>query len=245
MVRLLRAAAESQLGVAIPAASATLPGAHWTRTTNSIIKEAFREADIEYLQIAQYGQWGEPLIFPENSVLAGHKIGLCHPYTSPHTCLHKGNPDLPCESYYFVGYYGNEIEVTTTSDVYGAYSVNPYPFVDFHLGAEMRHRNPDESYYWEEVRKFLSKPMIQFSWRKPSKVILYGDRSGEPRLRDTVMEVLKSWLKEEEMPDWIDDGLNATFVGAMGAAEFAKRKPFWDADGSVADELVVQPKRDL
>ena len=47
-------------------------------------------------------------------------------------------------------------------------------------------------------------PLIEFAYRKPTKVILYGDCSGDQRPKETVMEVLKAFLTDAETPEWID-----------------------------------------
>jgi hypothetical protein len=46
--------------------------------------------------------------------------------------------------------------------------------------------------------------LIEFAHRKPTKVILYGDCSGDQRLKKTVMEVLKAFMTDAEMPEWFD-----------------------------------------
>ncbi len=47
-------------------------------------------------------------------------------------------------------------------------------------------------------------PLIELAHRKPTKVILYGDCGGDQRPKETVMEVLKALVTDDEMPEWID-----------------------------------------
>lgn len=228
MIQELSTRGSGRLGRSITSAAASIPGhtaiAHWIHPVDRLLHEAFNANDIEYLQIFDCSYQGDPVVGPENSILAGHKLGLCDPHKSGNSCVRDDSP--PYERYFLVGYYSNEIEVTATGDTMGPYVVHTYPFVDYNLRAEARYRNPDELYYWEAVRQFLSMPLAEFR-RIPTKIIMYGDRSGEPRLRQIVMEVLEKFLREEQMPEWVDNGMDPVFVGALGAAEFALRKPYW------------------
>ncbi|KAI5369320.1 hypothetical protein Slin15195_G001960 [Septoria linicola] len=133
-----------------------------------------------------------------------------------------------------VGYYADALEATETSPTALAYGVTPYPYMDHQLGESMRHRNPDEAFYWEQVRRLLSTPLLGHVWR-PTKVILYGDRSNNTRLREVVTDVLQAFLPEDRQPQWISDEVDPVFAGAMGAAEFAKRKRFWEATESTLE----------
>lgn len=196
-----------------------------------MVKQAFANVDLEYTPIVYYSSLGEPLLYPENSITAANNEGLCHPYTSSPSCVEdeNGNKKLPWQSYYLLGYYSHALEVTTTADTLTAYTMLPYPYVDYHLGAEIRDRKPDDPYYWEAVRQHLSLPLANFPHRKPNKVLLYGDRVRDDRLNQTSEGVLKAFLSDDEMPEWVDIGLNPAFAGAMGATEFALRQPYWDA----------------
>lgn len=228
MIQSLTTKSSQRLDRTITAASASMPGhtatAPYIQPVDRLFRDAFAAVGIEYLQIIKHSYQGEPVIGPEYAILAGHNLGLCQPYNSNQSCVR--NSTLPTEAYYLVGYYSNELEVTATAETTLAYVLHAYPFVNYHLGAQARHRNPDEQYYWEAVREFLSLTLAEYR-RVPTKVILYGDQSHEPRLRDIMMAVLEKFFTEEEMPEWIDDGLDPTFAGAFGAAEFALRKPYW------------------
>ncbi|EMC97841.1 hypothetical protein BAUCODRAFT_31846 [Baudoinia panamericana UAMH 10762] len=233
MIEALVSVGEAQLGGPIVAASATMAQrnaiSRWGHPATDLVMAAFSKAKIRYLPIVISSYLGEPLLYPENSIQAGHGLGLCRPYNSSQTCLHDGTqPQLAYETYYLVGYYANALEVTSTTPSLSAYGTSPAPKVDYQLGAEMRYEKLDEAYYWEEVRKFLSMPFVNIPRRKPTKVILYGEHGSDMRLRETVKDVLKAFMHEDaEMVQWVDDGLGPTYVGAMGAAEFAKRKPYW------------------
>jgi hypothetical protein len=203
-----------------------------------LIEEAFEAAGLNYIQIVRRSAWGEPVVFPENSIVAGHGLGLCYPYTSNTPC--RGTPDhylLPTELYYIVGYYRNALEVTATSSVMDAYSVHPSPYLDYNLGADMLKTEGPEV-YWEGVRRFLATTL---TWRIPTKVILYGEFGSDQKMRETVQEALKIYLPNK--PEFVEDGLNPMYVGAFGAAEFAKRQPYWDGEWFV--DLEPKPKKDL
>jgi hypothetical protein len=193
---------------------------------DGLLRAAFAAAELEYIQIAQFSYSGEPVLFPENSVLAGHDLGLCHPYTSTPDCVRKdGIVTLPTEAYYYVGYYANALEVTVTSQVVIAYGIVPYPYQDHNLGAEeLERQSPDV--YWGGVRRLLAMPLVQFAHRVPTKVIMYGDSGADEKMKATVQEVLHEYLADK-MPEWVDDGVDPVYAGAFGAAEFAKRKPYW------------------
>ena len=199
---------------------------------------------LEYLEIVSASYYGEPLLYPENVVLAGHGLGLCQPYTSPYSCLDDESQLLPGVSYFLVGHHANALEVIITSTTYVAYGVTPGNFLDYNLGAEARHRNPDEEYYWEQVRQLLHIPLIRRKLETPSKLVYYGDYSDDIHLRTVVREVMRSFLDEDDMPETVADGIDPVFAGAFGAAEFAKRKPYWDKKDQQS-VVSVAPKSDL
>lgn len=67
-------------------------------------------------------------------------------------------------------------------------------------------------------------PLIEFAHRKPTKVILYGDCSGDRRLKETVMEVLKAFMTDAEMPEWIDRKRTCEIVKARRSKESSRRQ---------------------
>ncbi|SMY27410.1 unnamed protein product [Zymoseptoria tritici ST99CH_1A5] len=229
MLRSLTTAAADRLGHPVLSASASMP-AHiaslhqLVSPLHNLIEEAFATIGLEYVQIVRFAYSGEPVLFPENSVLAGHGLGLCQPYTSDKSCL--GPPEhrtLPSEVYYFVGYYANVLEVSLSSTVLTADGVVPHPYLDYDLGAETLERQSPEV-YWDSVRRLLTIPLVAQVW-EPTKVIMYGDFGADEKMKEVVKEVLGKHVPE--IPEWVEDGVDPKYVAALGAAEFAKRKPYW------------------
>lgn len=117
--------------------------------------------------------------------------------------------------------------------------IHVYAFPNYHLGADMRNRNPrGEDFYWEAVWDHIRLPSIKWRIRAPEKVTIYGEFSEDQHLRALVQRMLRELLLPmgKKLPEWADDSVNATFVGALGAADFAMRKPFWDRNKRVATE---------
>ncbi|SMR61188.1 unnamed protein product [Zymoseptoria tritici ST99CH_3D1] len=233
MLRSLSIAAANRLGQPIASASASMSahdaGVHQpVPPLSNLIREAFSVVGLEYVRIMDFTYSGEPVLFPENSVLAGHGLGLCQPYTSNGSCL--GTPDhrtLPLEVYYYVGYYANALEVSLSSAVETADGVVPHPYVDYSLGTEMLQYQSSEV-YWSSVRRLLTMPFLEQIW-EPTKVIMYGDFGADEEMKKAIREVLGERLTK--MPEWVEDGVDPKYVAALGAAEFAKRKPYWGYHG--------------
>ena len=251
MLRELVRDSEDRLGQPVTIAVPGLPGRNLSSRFGTpvadLVKAAFAAAGLEYLPIVISSYLGEPLLYPENTVVAGHDFGFCHPYTSPHSCIENDEQlrHLPFHKYYLVGYYSNELEVIDVHPSRSVYGQIPTPYLDYRLGASMRYQNPDESYYWEEVRKFLSLPFIYHSYGTVDKVILYGNCSKDEKLRATVKEVLGTFIDEDETPDFVDDDIDSVFAGAFGAAEFAKRDPYFRKKKQSTGEIATEPKADL
>ena len=248
MLRSLVKQSERVTGHTVTAAAASMPCRnainHWGSPVADLVREAFSWTGLEYLEIVSASYYGEPLLYPENVVLAGRNMGLCQPYTSPYSCLDDDSQLLPGVSYFLVGYYANALEVIITSTTYVAYGVTPGNFLDYDLGAEARHRNPDEAFYWEQVRRLLHIPLMRRKLKTPSKLVFYGEYSDDIHLRTVVREVIRSFLNEEDMPETVADDIDPVFAGALGAAEFAKRKPYWDKKDEQS-MMSVAPKSSL
>lgn len=88
----------------------------------------------------------------------------------------------------------------------------------------MRHNNPKEAFYWEEVRRLVSLPLAGTIAQKPTKIILHGDRSADQKFQQVLKETLQQLLAPDERAEWIE---STVFTAATGAAELAKRKPYW------------------
>ncbi|CAK1366432.1 unnamed protein product [Cercospora beticola] len=246
MLRSQISTTETILGHRIPEAALSMSGpdegSHYGSPVADIVRKAFSLVGLGYTQIIAYSYYGEPLLYPENSIMAAHNLGLCHPYNvSSEYCLGPGRRDrLGREQDYMVGYYTDALEVILTSPTALAYSVTPYPYADYELGENMRQQNPDESFYWEQVRHLLSTPLLRHVW-KPTRVVMYGDRSNDTQMQQLSKGVLKAFLADEEQPDWVKDKVNPVFAGAMGAAEFTKRELFWNKEKPIS-ELASPPK---
>lgn len=227
MIRSLKDLGSRRLGRAIEAASVTLPchnRVHHDRefSVENIMRDAFSAAGLEFLKIVRWPRAGEPLLFVENSQLAGRGLQLCQPYTTTNKSCEL---DLPTEIYLMVGYYGNALEITQTGPIEIAYASWFLPRPAWHLGAGVKQR---DAFYWEEVRDELIRVVTFFRNRPITKVFTYGDHSHDPKLREVMVQVLKD---TGHIPRWIDDDVNNTFAGAFGAAEFSKRQPYWSGKG--------------
>ncbi|KAK6432912.1 hypothetical protein LTR95_010916 [Oleoguttula sp. CCFEE 5521] len=209
-----------------------------------ILRNAFETAGFEYLPIITWdAAMGEPLIFAENGIVAGHGLGLCQPYTAGSEC--RNGTRAPYDVFYLIGYFGNELEITRTSRQWSAYQSWWYGFPsEQHLGRDSMHDNPDVEHYWDAVRQRLIKsfsPSGHLSYNI-TKLIFYGDYAGNPRLRLEVTEVLHAF---GQRPQLVDDGIDPVYAGALGVAEFAKRKPYLDIEAQHSHSLVDQTKPDL
>ncbi|KAK6405147.1 hypothetical protein LTR95_018799 [Oleoguttula sp. CCFEE 5521] len=230
MIRSLAVVASDRLGVTIRAAAVNLPGHNRVHhygefSVDAILRDAFAAAGLGYLQILpRNAVMGEPLTFIENSVVAGHGLGLCQPYTADQYCT-NGTRRPPEDAYYLIGYYASELEITRTADYWTAYNSWWYGFPTRDLGRDFKHAYADDQQYWDKVRVQLLKSFL------PDDV----------QLRDVVAEVLDM---VGQTPALIDDGVDPVYVGALGTAELAKRKPYHDVVPKHPG-LIVQPKSDL
>ena len=78
-----------------------------------------------------------------------------------------------------------------------------------------------------------------------TRVLVYGPHSNNTRLRHEVAAILDKFA---QTPTWVVDAVDGTYSGALGSAELAKRKPYWDrayhhhvdvAKAIVSDQRVV------
>ncbi|KXT00392.1 hypothetical protein AC578_3359 [Pseudocercospora eumusae] len=255
----LMSAGQERLGHPITKAAVSVPASNtisrWGRKPmTDAITAAFSAAGVEFLEILSFPA-DESLLYPANVLLAGHGLGLCQPHTiTEHECIADNTPKLdmlPAEIYYLVGYHPDALELILTHTTTLAYGVNPVSWPNYNLGAKARGQNPEEEFYWEEVRQLLSSPFIgavPYSV-KVTRVILYGTHGEDEKLRSTVRDVLATFLDPEDpLPVWIEDEVDSTYAGALGAAEFAKRQPYWSAASSEVvsqNTRIGQPRIDL
>ncbi|OQO02304.1 hypothetical protein B0A48_11858 [Cryoendolithus antarcticus] len=249
MVHSLAELAAARLGEPVKAAAVSLPAHNRVHhygefAVAPILRNAFETAGLEYLPIITWdAAMGEPLIFAENAIVAGHGFGLCQPYTAGSEC--KNGTRAPYDVFYLIGYFQNELEITRTSRQWSAYQSWWYGYPsEQHLGRDSKHDNPDEEHYWDAVRQRLIKsfpPTGHLSYNM-TKLVFYGDHAGDPRLRLEVAKVLQAFGQE---PKLIDDGIDPVYAGALGVADFAKRRPYFDIETRYVRGLVDQTKPDM
>lgn len=109
----------------------------------------------------------------------------------------------------------------------------------------MRHHNPIEAFYWDQVRKVLHVPLIDHAFRRLRKVVYYGEYSADKQLKSVVEVVMRSFLDKEDMPDIVEDGIDSVFTGALGAAELAECKPYWDSNDDEQSTTLLGVKYDV
>lgn len=228
MLRSLKDLGSQRLGQTIQAASVTLPchnRVHHDRESSveHIMRDAFSAAELEFLKIVRWPRAGEPLLFVENSQLAGRGLQLCQPYTTTNQSCEL---DLPTEIYLMLGYYGNALEITETGPIEIAYESWFTPRPAWNLGANVKQR---DAFYWKEVRHELIRVVTFFRRnRNITRVLTYGDHGEDAKLREVIADVLQD---TGHSPKWIINKVNGTFSGAFGAAEFSKRQPYYSGKG--------------
>jgi hypothetical protein len=86
---------------------------------------------------------------------ASYGLGLCHDPSNVYRC-DKEQHETPVTTVLTVPYVRNalcvEVSVMKSAYAYYPYSTSP-PSMDFNLGAQALHDNPDEGYYWQAVRQ--------------------------------------------------------------------------------------------
>jgi hypothetical protein len=85
--------------------------------------------------------------------------------------------------------------------------------MDFNLGSQALHDNPDEEYYWQAVRdRIVAGVAGGLPANRPTKVFLLGDKTRGNTFRAVIEDALKSILGY--VPDVYDD--DAVFSAARG-----------------------------
>ena len=106
---------------------------------------------------------------------------------------------------------------------YGVYDAKQVVYFDFDLGREARDRNPDNRYYWEEVRKLLLRPLIRVSYKYPTKILLVGDAVNDEEFRTTLQQVLVAFFNDTVPPIMDAD---PEYVQARGVADLVRRRRY-------------------
>nr|OQO23041.1 hypothetical protein B0A51_10075 [Rachicladosporium sp. CCFEE 5018] len=249
MLRALADVAALSLGHPVTSAAVSLPAHNRVHhfgefAVEPILRNAIQTAGLEYLAIYDRDvTMGEPLVFAENTVVAGHGLGLCQPYTATGMC--ENGTRAPYDRYYLIGYYSNELEITRTNSRWSAYDSWWYGFPSIqNLGHEAKHDNPNEEHYWDAVRVQLIKSFGPGGspFYNLTKLIYYGDFAEDKRLRSEVAQVLRMF---REKPEIVEDAVDPVYAGALGIAEFAKRKPYFDIETHETHVLIDQTRPDL
>ncbi|KAK3065286.1 hypothetical protein LTS18_003160 [Coniosporium uncinatum] len=238
MITALRAEAEKYLNASITSAVATTP--HLVALYDEDIADAFEHAALSSPEVWLF----KHLVYSTSAAYAGNGLGLCENYaTDPKGCYEEWN-SRPSEVVMTVLYTQTALSVTLSSVKSAYYLWEPtYRYIiDFDLGsaatpdAETDREGWEE--YWRKVQGKLVSIMEQFPrYAKPARVLLMGESAADDTFRRFLDSALKGVM--EKSPRWeVGDEM---FVGAKGAAEFAKRAPFegpWHAgwNGSVAEE---------
>jgi len=150
MIRKLVTLATSRLEEPVDAAVVSLPCHTRVRrnldfSVEEILRNALASTGVEMLRILPHSIWGEPLIYAENTQVAGHGLGLCQPYTAHDFSCFENVSSLAM--YLLVGYYDNVLELTRTYEDHRAYDDWIHARPAYHLGLEAQHGNPGDPYY--------------------------------------------------------------------------------------------------
>jgi hypothetical protein len=221
MLGALRNAAEVHLGSKIYYALAACP--NLVALYREDIEDAF-----EYLSLKSLDNPNNLFrLFREPAgAAASYGFGLCHDPSNVDRC-NKEEYEMPITAVLTILYTKNalcvEVSVMKSAYAYYPYPTSP-PSIDFNLGSQALHDNPDEEYYWQAVRDRIMAGVAEgLPGRRPTKVFLLGDSTHEDKFRDVMKDALKSILGY--MPDIYDE--DPVFSAARGAAEFAKHGGFF------------------
>lgn len=178
---------------------------------------------------------------------AGYGQGLCRDYRNITGCQEE-QQSMSDEEIMAVLFTTTALTVSlsTVKSAYGLWEPPYRRITDFELGLKSRHENPNERYYWEAVKDRLREIMVENQYyKRPDKVLLFGEASGEEKFHDVLNESLSSVM--EEMPPILDS--QSLYAPAEGAAEFAKRGLWnqahdqaWDTE---LDWLLAQEREGL
>ena len=92
--------------------------------------------------------------------------------------------------------------------------------MDFSLGSDAIHDNPNEEYYWEAVRhRIMTSIVSAFPFHHAKMMFLYGESISESVFRAFLEDVVEQVLGY--LPKIYDQ--DPVFMVARRAAEFAKR----------------------
>lgn len=184
--------------------------------------DSFEYLDLEYIQVIGSNYMGKYMIFESQAALTGYNLSVCPDIEDPASCW----PDQPLnDTYYVVDYTKSSLhayQLYTFSG--GVYDVSELAEHRIDLGSDAQWDNPNEQYYWEEVRQTLLKPLLRRLGDIPARIVVVGESSGEQRFRECLHEVLESYFKGEEISPVLDG--DPLYVQAKGVAELVRRSKY-------------------
>lgn len=218
MLKALRAAAESYLEQNISSALAATP--NLVALYQEDVDDAF-----EYIGLKSLDD-PNPLfrMFHESAAAAAsYGIGLCQNYTDEDNCDDETR-NLPLRTLLSVLYTKDSlcVELSIIKSVYAnwPYRSSP-PAMDFSLGSDKIHDNPNKEHYWEAMKDTIYRGVLAGLRlrRRPSVIFVFGESSKDPKFRSILEDALRRLLGE--VPEILDE--DPVFRTAHGAAELAKR----------------------
>ena len=208
-----------------------LPGLATNNIGTNIMRQAFAKIDtishVSYEQVLSSLEGASGDIHASHAVLAGHGLGLCQPgrrSEEQEDC--ECEQHLPKNTYLLAAYYSHGIEIILTEETTSVYDLQSYTYNNYSLGYHSKPSNEQQrAYYWDNVREFIRNALLEHPGLIPRTAILYGDRCTDVEFRTALVEVLYQFLGHENV-NWLQDGVDPVFAGALGAAELLKRKRF-------------------
>lgn len=228
----LRSAVEGHLGHSIDSAVVSTP--HLV----ALYEEDL--ADVaEYLKLQlQYLPYWHNHVKETGAAYVGNGFGLCSNYTDPSSCNAEMKA-MPSEDVMAVLYTEEVLTVTLSKMQTAWYMWEPrYRYREFFfLGHDESHGGPKDEDYWGYVRQALTEIMVANPYYpRPTKVLLMGKCANNTRFRTVLEDGLGSLM--EKMPEILAG--DVVYVAAKGAAELAKRGPYY----SWAQQQTRRPKLD-
>lgn len=208
-----------------------IPGLVANKTGNAIVRKAFSGIDaVSNVTLKQVlrGQDKDNDLHAAHSILAGHGLGLCQPWTAEENCDCARNQGLLAEIYLLVGYYSYGVEVVLTEDTASIYDLEAYTHNNYSLGYSSKPSRENVDHwleYWDDLRDFLRASLLKHPELEPRTLILYGDRSTDEHFQ-TVLDMVLRQMFGNDRPRLLVGHVDPVFAGALGAAELLKRKRF-------------------
>lgn len=209
-----------------------IPGLMANNSGTSAMRQAFAKIDtishVSYEQVLSSLENASGDMHASHAILAGHGLGLCQPWTAEKDCECVKHQKLPEDTYLLVAYYSHGVEVVITEETTSVYDVRSYTFTNYSLGYDSKpsEENLAQEAYWDSMRGFVRNALLEHPDYKPRTAILYGDKCTDVEFQAVLFQVLYQVLGKENQPNWLQDGVDPIFAGALGAAELLKRKTF-------------------